>query len=233
MSEIISDTAEYTEQLLRREFVPSDLNNPQKVQQVTNIVRARFDQQILAKEEALANRWGRRDVSYYDRQALWMAFQPHLERLIDVARRRAVSEDHPQSAPSGPNPDVPNVSTFVAPALHVPDSTIIPPELSSEGGTLRNGTIHENRICLNGRPYKLTYALRDLLAFLLEHEGSTIENVINHFGFTDESHLHKRLNDLRNRLSKEMKDSSKVLSISSSDRRIYCQWTDRPALTKK
>ena len=106
-------------------------------------------------------------------------------------------------------------------------------DTAAPGDSPSDGTIRDNRIYLDGKPYALTQGLRGLLAYLMENNGATLSKTCKHCGYTDESHLHKRLNDLRNRLSNELKSSERTLRIHTEKGRIYCDWKDRPALTKK
>jgi hypothetical protein len=63
-----------------------------------------------------------------------------------------------------------------------------------------------------------------MLSFLLAHPGASESDVIHHCGFTNPSHLHKRLKDLRDWLEIVLKKSGWRLRIKTEETRISCEW---------
>jgi len=87
-----------------------------------------------------------------------------------------------------------------------------------------DGTVEGGRIWLRGDRYRLTPGLRDLLSYLLGHKGAAEDDVIRYLGFSNSSHLHKRLKDLRDALTRELKKSKWDLRIKTEDTHIYWEW---------
>ena len=99
-----------------------------------------------------------------------------------------------------------------------------PPAGVQQDGNPADGTLKDSRIWLKGKPYRLTTGLRKLLNFILEPSGASVEAAIKHCGFSGQSHLHKTLKDLRNRLDKEVKKDGWNLQIKTEHNHIYCKW---------
>lgn len=72
--------------LLRDEFAAAQLDDPQKIQELRNILHAELF--VLSAKVRLA-----------DRNLIWMAFLPHLERMIAV--RRPLPESEPPKIGGG------------------------------------------------------------------------------------------------------------------------------------
>src|SRR5262249_2177782 len=87
-----------------------------------------------------------------------------------------------------------------------------------------HATIDGASIGLNGKPRRLTPGLRELLAYLLAHNGASEADVIHQFGFNTSSHLHKRLADLRSALTEELNKDDRKLHIKTVETRIYCEF---------
>jgi hypothetical protein len=87
-----------------------------------------------------------------------------------------------------------------------------------------DGTIQSQHIWLKGRRYRFTEGLRNLLSYLLTHDGAAQDDVVRHCAYSASSHLHKRLKDLRDRLPRELKKSGWRLQIRTEEARIYCEW---------
>jgi hypothetical protein len=95
-----------------------------------------------------------------------------------------------------------------------------------------DGTIKDSHIWLKGKPYRLTQGLRVLLSYLLTNDGAAEKDAIRHCAYSQPSHLHKRLKDLRNKLAKELKGSGWRLQIKTEDTRIYCEWREESSTIK-
>jgi hypothetical protein len=80
-----------------------------------------------------------------------------------------------------------------------------------------NGTLRDNRVYVQGVPLRLTEQLRRLLAYLLTHNGASVEAVRQHIGYADRPHLEKRLKDLRDKLKKESRKSGLNISITTAE----------------
>jgi hypothetical protein len=137
--------------------------------------------------------------------------------LIQILRRQAQQLAQPVS----------RASTSGAPAA----ADAGPGAQTSEDARLAHeppsdGTVREARIWLRGKPYRLTLGLRGLLRYLLLNQGVSEERVIKHFGLSGASHLHKRLANLRQRLSIEMKKSGWRLKLRAEDTRLYHEWLE-------
>jgi hypothetical protein len=87
--------------------------------------------------------------------------------------------------------------------------------------TKPDGTIDYGHIWLRGHRYRLTPGLRQLLHYLLEHQGAPEDDVIHHFGISSAPHLHKRLKDLRDKLTQELSQSGWQLHIKTQDTCVY------------
>jgi hypothetical protein len=90
--------------------------------------------------------------------------------------------------------------------------------------TLADGIIEAGRIWLKGKRYRLTPQLRQLLAYLLSHPGAADDDVIREFAWAGESHLHKRLKDLRDKLAAELRGSGWELHIRTDETLVDWNW---------
>jgi hypothetical protein len=92
MPEILSELRNYTEVLLRREFTARDLDNPLRLQEIINVVRAEFDCRIATLEKERANAAWRGAARFrhapLDSAGHWRVFEPHLKRMIATARQQ-------------------------------------------------------------------------------------------------------------------------------------------------
>jgi hypothetical protein len=97
--------------------------------------------------------------------------------------------------------------------------------------TPADGTIENGRIWLKGNRYRLTAGFRELLSYLLTHQGAPEDDVRRHCGFSGQSHLQNRLTLLRKRVAKEMKKSGWLLQIRTDESCIFCTWREANAAT--
>jgi hypothetical protein len=140
-------------------------------------------------------------------------------QIIGALRREAV-----QAAQTGGFSVAINNST-PSPAPANEAMTVVHPAGSArQQETPPDGAIRDSRIWLKGKPYRLATQLRSLLNYLLANPGAPQDAVIRHFAYSDSSHLHKRLKDLRDKLASELKKSGWRLQIKTEEGLISCKW---------
>jgi hypothetical protein len=119
MNDPFSALGDYAERLLQREFDPLNLDQ-RKRQQLVNLLREQHRREFLRRvsrqyahpNEAETESW----------KAFRVAFEPHLERIIEVARKRAIAASQPaQPATSAPGAAVSLANQPSLPARHSED----------------------------------------------------------------------------------------------------------------
>jgi hypothetical protein len=101
---------------------------------------------------------------------------------------------------------------------------------SSTGGKDRheekptNGTVKDARIWLDGNPYRLTLQLREFLSFLISNPGVSVEGARRQMGWTDDPHVHKRINDLNNKLAQAMGKAPRKLHVWVEESCVRWEW---------
>jgi hypothetical protein len=102
-----------------------------------------------------------------------------------------------------------------------------PSSVSPRPAMRQDGEEEGNKIWLDGKLYTMADGLRKLLAFLLQNNGATEEQVMHHCGFNGKSHLHKRLSDLRVWLGNKLRRAPRSLRIKTEYGRISHGWFSR------
>jgi hypothetical protein len=106
-----------------------------------------------------------------------------------------------------------------------PVSPSAPPPPPSDGEE-RDGRVYAQGVAL-----RLTPQLRRLLAYLLTHNGASVETVRDHMAYTDRPHLEKRLCDLRNKIRLEGRKSGLNIHISTDDGQVAVSATRQHSAT--
>jgi hypothetical protein len=97
-------------------------------------------------------------------------------------------------------------------------------QVPDAGSTPTDGTISEGRIWLDGHAYRLTEQLRTFLGFILRHPDAPLERARTHMGWTDNPHVHKRINDLNNKLADELAKAPRRLRVWVDDSCVCWEW---------
>ena len=116
MPDILNDLSDYAETLLRREFDAQELlGQPQRMQDFHNVLKARLAQMIATRDRALSER-GLGICSPIDRQVIWRAFEPGLQRMVERSAKGAVqrtaTESHSPEAHHAGDDAVPVLPAF-------------------------------------------------------------------------------------------------------------------------
>jgi hypothetical protein len=147
------------------------------------------------------------------------------------------SPDSPKEKETSPSPEKDPREKDQRPA-ETTDATLAPGSLGSPDlpsppagtetrpspeGPPADGTIEKGLIWVKGKTLRLTHGLRELLSYLLKHPGAAEDDVRHHCGYSETSHLHKRLNDLRKKLKVEQKKVGIRVTIKSVETCLYCE----------